>query len=137
MSTVLPPDLETWLCAHLRSRLSDVPGLQVGNKRPNDYRGTYPLIVVRDDGGSQTDRVAFDRSVGVTLTGWSRSNDKPCKDLARHVYAILTDDSIPLADGSPIVSVTEQGCNGPYPVTDDLNVACYYLTVEYSAVGEL
>lgn len=137
MSVVLPPDMEAWLCGYLRNRLPDVAGLQAGNKRPQDYRGSYPLIVVRDDGGSQSDRIMFDRSIGVTVTGWTRSNDRPCKDLARRVYGLLTDDSIPFAAGSPVAAVVEQGCNGPYPVTDDLDVACYYLTVEYSAAGVL
>lgn len=136
MSRVLPPDLEHWLCDHLRAEITDVPGLQVGSKRPETYGGSHPLIVIRDDGGSQTDRLAFDRSVGVTVTGWTRGNNAPCRQLARRVYAILTDDTIGLTPDSPIAAVDESGCNGPYPVTDDMDVARYYLTVEYLAVGE-
>lgn len=137
MSQVIPPDLESWLCDWLRASITDIPGLQVGNKRPTDYDGSYPLVTVRDDGGNQSDRVSFDRSVGIRVMGWTRSRDKPCRTLARRVYAILTDPAIALAAGSPIVSVDESGCNGPYSVSDELDVALYYLTVEYSAVGEI
>lgn len=137
MSMVTPPDMETWLCSYLRERIDDISGLQFDNQRATDYDGSYPLVVIRDDGGSQSERITFDRSVGVTVTGWTRTNDAPCKTLARRVYALLTDpDTIPFADGSPVVSIEETGCNGPYPVTDDQPCACYYLTVEYTAVGD-
>lgn len=135
---VTPPDIELWLCEWLRSNIKDVSGLQVGNREPEDYRGEYPLIVVRDDGGGQSDRVVFDRSVGVTVRGWTRSNSKPCADLARRVYALLTADPEILqgfAEGSPILAIDESGCNGPYPVSEDANVARYYLTAEYSVSG--
>ena len=138
MSMVTPPDIELWLCEWLRSSIKDVSGLQVGNREPEDYRGEYPLIVVRDDGGGQSDRVVFDRSVGVTVRGWTRSNSKPCADLARRVYALLTADPEILqgfAEGSPILAIDESGCNGPYPVSEDANVARYSLTAEYSVSG--
>ena len=138
MSMVTPPDIELWLCEWIRSNIKDVSGLQVGNREPEDYRGEYPLIVVRDDGGGQSDRVVFDRSVGVTVRGWTRSNSKPCADLARRVYALLTADPEILqgfAEGSPILAIDESGCNGPYPVGEDMNVARYYLTAEYSVSG--
>lgn len=137
MTMVLPPDLESFLCAHLRAHLTDVPGLQAGDKRPQDYTGTFPLVVVRDDGGSQAERVMFDRSLGVTVTAGTRSNNGPAKRLARRVYALLTDPSIVSVPGSPICAVVEDGCNGPYPVSEELDVACYYLAVEYSAVGDI
>lgn len=138
MSMVTPPDIELWLCEWLRSNIKDVPGLQVGNREPENYRGEYPLIVVRDDGGGQSDRVIFDRSVGVTIRGWTRSNSKPCADLARRVYALLTADPEILqgfAEGSPILAIDESGCNGPYSVSEDVNVARYCLTAEYSVSG--
>ena len=79
----------------------------------------------------------FDRSIGVNVYGWSRQAEKPCKTLARRVYAALTEHpAIALAKGSPIVSVDDSSCNGPYPVSDDSDTAHYYLIVEYSTVGE-
>ena len=140
MSMVTPPDIELWLCEYLRSNIKDVAGLQVGNREPEDYRGERPLIVVRDDGGGQSNRIIFDRSVGVTIRGWTRSNSKPCADLARRVYALLTADPEILqgfAEGSPILAIDEFGCNGPYPVTEDADIARYYMTVEYVAAGDI
>lgn len=139
MTLVLPPDLELWLCGYLRGRLSDVPDLRVSNKEPPMYDGSHPLVVVRDDGGAQSERILFDRSMGVTVRGWTRQNDKPCKDLARRVYALLTDDPGILsnhAENSPILAIDESGCNGPYPVTEDADVCRFYMTVEYTAQGD-
>lgn len=138
MSAVMPPDLELWACDWIRDHIRDVPGLTVGNRIPDAYDGSHPLVSVRDDGGGQSERILFDRSLGVNVLGWTRSDNGPCKDLARRIYALLTDpDDITRPVGSPIVAVVEDGCNGPYPVTDDLDVAHYYLTVEYSAVGAI
>ena len=126
MSVVIPPDLELWLCSRIRERL-------VGD----DYDGGYPLVVVRDDGGDQTDRVLFDRSVGVTVRYGSRKTPKPCRDIAARIYGFLTDPAIALLDGSPIAAVEESGCNGPYPVSEDADVARYYMALEFAAMGEL
>lgn len=51
MASVIPPDLELFLTGWLRSNITDIPGLQVGNRIPDGYGGSYPLVVVRDDGG--------------------------------------------------------------------------------------
>jgi hypothetical protein len=134
MSTVIPPDMELWLCDYLRARLPDVT---VSNREPDDYLGSRPLIVVRDDGGIQSNRVMFDRSIGVTVCGWSVSNPKPCADLARRVYGLLTaDPDIITADGSPIAAITGDGCNAPIPTTGDMSYARYYLTIEYCVCGD-
>lgn len=137
MSMVLPPDLELWLCDYLRSQVTDVPGLQVGNKRHDaEMPDIRPLITVRDDGGPRDDFAAFTRSVGVNVFGWTRSNDKPCKDLARRVFALLADDMIATVPGSPVIAVDGSSCNGPYPVTEDGPYAHYYLIIAYTVIGE-
>ncbi|TPF87445.1 hypothetical protein BW13_00925 [Bifidobacterium sp. UTCIF-37] len=138
MSVVLPPDLELWLCQYLRSKLTDVPGVQVGNKRPDPVilPDTVPLVTIRDDGGYRDDFAAFDRSIGVNVYGWSRSNDKPCKDLARRVFGLLADPDIATVPGSPIINVDGSSCNGPYPVTEDEQYAHYYLIIAYTVIGE-
>lgn len=137
MTLILPPDMEAFLCDYLRSHITDVDGLQVGSKKPPDYQGAYPLVTVRDDGGNADGLGHFDRSIGVNVYGWSRQAEKPCKDLARRVYATLTEHpAIALAKGSPIISVDDSACNGPYPVSDDSDTAHYYLIVEYSTIGE-
>jgi len=110
MTAVLPPDLELWLCAYLRARLkSSFPMVVVSNREPDDYDGSRPLVVVRDDGGSQSNRVLFDRSVGVTVRYGSRSAPKPCRDLAARIYGMLTDPAICSLDGSPIAGIDETG----------------------------
>ena len=87
MTLILPPDMEAFLCTYLRDHITDVDGLQVGSKKPPDYQGAYPLVTVRDDGGNADGLGNFDRSIGVNVYGWSRQAEKPCKDLARRVYA--------------------------------------------------
>ena len=137
MTLVLPPDMEAFLCDYLRDHITDVDGLQVGSKKPHDYQGAYPLVTVRDDGGDADGLGQFDRTIGVNVYGWSRQDEKPCKTLARRVYAVLTEHpAIALAEHSPITAVDDQQCNGPYPVSDDSDTAHYYLIVEDSTIGE-
>ena len=45
MASVIPPDLELFLTGWLRSNITDVAGLQVGNRIPDDYDGSYPPTV--------------------------------------------------------------------------------------------
>ena len=138
MARVTPPDLELWLTGYLRSVLT-AEGfvVQVSNKEPTTLQLplTKPLVVIRDDSGAKLSQVSFDRSVGVSVLAGSRMNDRPANDLARAVVAILTDDSIVEAPGSPIAAVVWDGCNGPYAVTEDHDVARRYATVEYVTVG--
>lgn len=139
MASVIPPDLELFLTGWLRSNITDIPGLQVGNRIPDGYDGSYPLVVVRDDGGTQSaNRVTFDRSIGVNVLGWTRNDTKPCRDLAARVYGVLTGEPgilIGFAEGSRICAVVSDGCNGPYPVGEDAAWCRYYMTVEYSTAG--
>ena len=108
MTLILPPDIEAFLCDYLRTHITDVDGLQVGSKKPPDYQGAYPLVTVRDDGGNADGLGHFDRSIGVNVYGWSRQAEKPCKDLARRVYAALTEHpAIALAKDSPVISVDD------------------------------
>ena len=137
---VVMPDLELFICEWLRSQVMDVTLLQVGNREPEDYDGSYPLVVCREIPGSQSGRVTFDCSLGVTVRGWARSNPRPCKLLAARVYGLLTEDPGILlghADGSPILSIEEPGCVPASPVTEDSDVCRYYLTVEYTLSGSI
>lgn len=138
MTRVTAPDLELWLTTYLRTVLtSEGHSAQVSNKEPTDLSLPLkqPLVVIRDDSGMRLSHVTFDRSIGVSILAGSRMNDKPANDLARLVMSILMDDAIVHADGSPIASVDWDGCNGPYPVIDDLDVARRYGTVGYIVVG--
>lgn len=51
--SVISPDIEQWLCDYLRDRVYDVEGLQFDNRKPEAYRGDYPLVTIRDDSGSR------------------------------------------------------------------------------------
>ena len=135
MSLYLPPDIEDYLTRWLRGR---IPDISVGNKEPLKLATPLekPIVVVRDDSGTRTGLVTWDRSVGVSILAGSKSYDKPANDLARLVYAHLTDDTITDAPGSPIAAILDDGCTGPYAVQDDQDVARRYMTIEYSVTGE-
>lgn len=139
---VTPPDLELWLTGYVRSCAArDGHDVSVSNKEPGDLGESLPLvrplIVIRDDSGTRLDWTTYDRSIGTSLLGESKQNDQPIKDLARWLASILHDDALPLVDGSPIASVEWDGCNGPYAVFDELDVARQYLTAQYVVSGSL
>lgn len=131
--TVAPPDLELFLTGYLRAVL----GVECGNKEPEGWDGTTPLVVVRDDGGAKTGPVTFDRSVGVTVHAGTRQDTAPAMRLAQRAYAALTSPSIAFEKGSPVAAVVDDGCNGPYRVDDDHDASACYLTAEYSVVGDI
>lgn len=138
MARVTAPDLEMWLTNYVRSTLSaEGEDVQVGSKEPPALKLPLqkPLVVIRDDSGNRRSHVSFDRSIGVSVLAGSRMNDLPANTLARTVAALLTDDDIVHAPDSPIASIEWDGCNGPYPVAESLDVARRYLTVQYTVVG--
>ena len=138
MARVTAPDLELWLTGYVRGVLAaEGVTAQVSNKEPGDLvlPLAKPLVVIRDDSGVRLSHVTYDRSVGVSVLAGTRTNDKPAGDLARLVLAILTDDAIVEAVGSPVAAVEWDGCNGPYPVVEELDVARRYGTVQYTVVG--
>lgn len=133
-----------WLVDYLRAELHAAGHLcSVGNKEhpatgPNALKLPLvkPVVIVRDDSGNRLDWTTFDRSVGVSvLWGQSKQDDKPANDLARLVMSIISDDTLALVDGSPIAYVNYDGCNGPYPVAEELDCARRYMTAQYTVVG--
>lgn len=130
-STVIPPDLEGFLCSYLRAVL----GIEVGNAQPADWDGRTPLVVVRDDAGAKTGPTTFDRSVGVTVYAGTRQDTAGSMGIARRAFAALTSPSIAFERDSPIAAVMDGGCNGPYRVTDAQDSSAAYMTAEYSVVG--
>ena len=138
MARVTAPDLELWLTGYVRGVLAaEGVTAQVSNKEPGDLvlPLAKPLVVILDDSGVRLSHVTYDRSVGVSVLAGTRTNDKLAGDLARLVMAILTDDAIVEAVGSPVAAVDWDGCNGPYPVVEELDVARRYGTVQYTVVG--
>jgi hypothetical protein len=137
---VTPPDLELWLCTYVRELATEENvDLDVSNKEPADLGETLPLprplVVIRDDSGPRTDHTIFDRSIGASVLGGSKRHDQPTNDVARWLAGVLFDLDLPLVDGTPIAAVVVDGCNGPYPVRDDLDVARRYMTAGYRVVG--
>ncbi|MEX8031681.1 hypothetical protein AB6V29_01450 [Microbacterium sp. 20-116] len=135
---VTPPDVQTWLIGHVRAlALAEGIAVDVAHVEPPDLALPLrrPLVVIRDDSGSRLDHTTFDRSIGASVLGGSKGNPKPANDVASWLGSILFDSDLPLADGSPIASVEWDGCNGPYPVLETLDVARRYLTAQYVAAG--
>jgi hypothetical protein len=135
---VTPPDIELWLTGYVRERAAaDGQAVAVSNKEPDKLTVplTKPLIVIRDDSGPRTGWTTFDRSIGASVLAGSKTNDKPANDLARWLSGVLFDEAIALAEGSPIASVDWTGSNGPYAVTEQLDVARRYMTAQYGVTG--
>lgn len=115
------PDLELWLCEWLRAEL---PGVMVTNHHENARK--YPLIIVRDESGSDRQftarrRVSF-RVVDADMAG--------AGVLARRLAALLR--GVHLA-GGPIVSCVNFGPHRT-PATDKSSHE-FYLASELVIVG--
>jgi hypothetical protein len=135
---VTPPDLELWLTSYVRScAAADRLDAELGNKEHATLQLplTRPLIIIRDDSGARLSHVTFDRSIGASVLAGSRLNDKPANDVARWLAGVLFDVDLPLVEGSPIAAVDLDGSNGPYAVTETLDVARRYLTAQYVVSG--
>lgn len=135
---VTPPDLELWLTAYVRlCAAQDGLNVEVTNKEPTRLTVPLlkPLIVLRDDSGARLSHVTFDRSIGASVLAGTKANDKLANDLARWLAGVLFDFDIALAEGSPIAAVDPTGCNGPYAVAEQLDVARRYMTAGYTVVG--
>jgi hypothetical protein len=135
---VTPPDLELWLIEHIRD-LAETEGkdVDVTNVEPSDLHLPLarPLIVIRDDAGSRLDYTTFDRSIGASVLGGSKELPGEAIPLSLWLAAVLFDNDLPLAPGTPIASVVFDGCNGPYAVPETLDVARRYLTAQYVVSG--
>lgn len=132
MARVTPPDLELWLANIGRN---EFPGVDFDNKFPE---GEWPelLVVVRDDSGPKTSPVSFQRTVGFTVVGGTRTNDKPVNDLARELIAFYSDPNLAYLEG-PIAAINDDDVRGPMKVRETQDRARSYFTVGYSVVGSL
>jgi len=139
---VLPPDLELWATAYARAvlptrtlQLVDTSKVKVSNKEPAE--GEFPdlLVVFRDDGGPMKSIVSGTRTMGISVLAGTRKFDVPARELARLVFAIFTDQSLPLIGGPDCPVVSVDGSWGPYPVTESQDRTRMYSSVEYTVVG--
>lgn len=137
---MVPPDMELWATSYLRAQLKALgKDAEVSNKEPADLTAdtmTRPLVVIRDDSGPQTSAVTYGRSLGISVLAGSHQDDQTTGDLARTVMALMADDVVAEAEGSPVAAVVWDGCNGPYSVIEAQDLHRKYMTVEYSVVGE-
>ncbi len=135
---VAPPALVEWMTAYVRTVVrGEGIDVEVGETEPDDLQLplTRPLIVIRDDSGPRQDVTTFGRTLGVTVLGGSKQDNAEIGVLARLVAAVMFDPDIVLVDGCPIARVLFDGCNGPYDVPDELDVARKYLTAQYVVSG--
>jgi hypothetical protein len=138
VARVTPPNLMLWLTSYIRAQAAaESKTVTVTNKEPASLTLPLakPLIVIRDDSGPRLSQVTFDRSIGASVLAGSKLNDTPADELALWLAGLLFDEGIALVEGSPIVSVEFDGCNGAYPVTESLDVARRYLVAQYTVVG--
>lgn len=135
---VTPPDLEAWLVDYVRA-CAQADGLDVDVSNKEDAELELPLprpqIIIRDDSGSRLDWTTYDRSVGGSVLAGSKIDDAPAIDLSLWLAGVMHDSDLPLAAGTPIVSVDFGGCNGPYNVPETLDVTRRYLTAQYVVAG--
>lgn len=133
MSRITPPDVSEWMVQRLREEFTPAhPTLQVDVRIPDDWHGQYPLIVIRDDGGSQSQAMLFIRQIGVSVYASTADNPKPCRDLAAQVYASLTDTTLLADSTNPVCAINYDDCNGPYAASVSQSAACYYSTIGYT-----
>lgn len=139
---VLPPDLELWATQYARQILSSrtlpegiVAPVDVSNKEPATDAFPAALVVFRDDGGGKTSILTGVHSMGVSVLAGTRLNDAPARDLARLLFGVFTDESLPLLGGPdcPVAAVTDSF--GPYTVAEAQDRTRVYFSVEYSVVG--
>jgi hypothetical protein len=96
------------------------------------------MIVVTDTGGQQVERVTFTTTIAVNVLGWTRTNSRPCADLARRIYGVLTAQPDILegyAEGSRLLAIDETDCLGPYAVNESASFCRYYMTFGFVLDG--
>lgn len=137
---MLPPDMEMWACKYLRDTLRtrgyDVEVARTESAELESSTLTRPLIIVRDDSGSQRSLVSYDRSLGVSVLGGTRQDSADTSALARTVMAIMSADAIADAPDSPVAAVQRDGCRGPYSVSEKQDLTRMYMTIEYTVIGK-
>ncbi|WP_336642337.1 hypothetical protein [Microbacterium sp. MMO-56] len=139
---VLPPDLEVWATGYARHILgtralpAEISGeIHIGNKEPTVDPFPPTAVLFRDDGGGRSSILTGTRSMGVSVLAGTRLYDVPARNLARMLFAVFTDESLPILGGPacPVVAITD--FSGPYSVSETQDRTRMYFTVEYTVVG--
>lgn len=131
-------DLEMFLTGWFRSALAARPepecaGVVVDRVEPAPGEPMpEKLVVIRDDGTSDTDILTGDASIGISVLAGSKRNPLVAKRLARVVFSLIR--QIPSGDPlNPVAAVT--GRNGPYMVPEDAPRARVYMTATLAVVA--
>lgn len=132
----LPPDIELWATGYLRDHLVKIPHLQVDIRTPEDYTGSYPLIVVRNDGGSKDEFTRYTYDLTVNVYSGNRSNPAACQKLANKTFTLLTDiDQLLNSPDSPVLSVDIDNCTIPHVVPHDESYCHYTFVISLRVVA--
>jgi hypothetical protein len=122
-----------WYRAWLATREEDfLNGFEVDVVEPAD--GDFParLLVIRDDGGTPTELVTCEHSLGMSVLAGTKQNPKDANDAARLIWAAR--HLIPSPDpANPIAAIL--GGTSPVPVTEAQDRARRYSTLIVSDVG--
>ena len=138
---VIDAEHETFWITFLRTELAALAGqypVLVGVKiaRSEPEAGhPFPekLIVVRDDGTSDTSLITGDTGMGISCFAGSRESPKPAMDIARIVKAVVKTAPRP-APGNPVAVIRD--INGPYLVAEAALRARAYLNFTAGTVAE-
>lgn len=130
-------DLELFLTRWFRSALAARPEA-VCRDVVVDRVERYPLpdrmLIVRDDGTTDTDILTGTASVGLTVLAGTRLSPGDAKQLARIVRALVR--QIPSGDpANPVAAVTTQ--TGPFLIPEASIRARVYQTCELAVVQRL
>jgi hypothetical protein len=131
-------DLEMYLCAWFRGALAARPeavcqGVEVVRVEPSGPVESWParLLIIRDDGTSDTGLLTGSASVGLSVLAGTRENPHDAKELARIVRGLVA--TIPSGDpNNPVAAVL--GRNGPFLVSEPQPRARVYQTAELAVV---
>lgn len=90
------------------------------------------LLVIRDDGATDTSILTADASVGFTVLAGSRENPKLAKDLARIVHALLPQIPAP-GSSNPVAALLTR--TSPVLVPESQPRARAYIAATFSLSG--
>lgn len=135
---IVHADLELFLTRWYRERLATRPepvcaGVQVDRVEPLPGE-VWPdrLVVIRDDGGSETSFLTGEASIGVSVLAGSKAHPADAKQLAAIVYALRS--QIPSADpANPVAAVIDS--TFPVMVPEAHERARVYFTLTLAVAG--
>lgn len=136
---VLYDDLELFLTSWYRVALEARPepvcaDVEVVRVEPDGDASTWPkkLLVIRDDGATDSSFITAEASVGMTVLAGTKANPKDAKDLARIVHALAA--QIPSGDpANPIAALLSRV--SPVLVAESQPHARAYIPVTFAVAG--